>query len=60
MTDVLKEFENQIENFALVPSDGGRFEVTVNSKLIYSKLDTGRHVHPKEINGLVQKYLEEN
>ena len=60
MTDVLKEFEFKIENFALVPSDGGRFEVKVNGKLIYSKLETGRHVHPKEVNGLVQKYIEEN
>ena len=60
MTDVLKEFERQIENFSLVPSEGGRFEVTINDHLVYSKLETGRHVYPKEINGLVKKYIEEN
>jgi selenoprotein W-related protein len=57
---LLKDFEMQIGNFTLVPSDGGRFEVSINGELIYSKLKTGRHVEPGEVNELLQKYIEEN
>ncbi len=59
MTEVLKEFEMQIENFTLVPSDGGKFEVTVDGTLVYSKLETGQHVFPGQVAGLIKKYLEE-
>jgi len=60
MADVLKEFEYRIDSFALVPSDGGRFEFTVNGDLLYSKLRTNRHVDRGEINKLVRNYLKEN
>ncbi len=56
--ELLKQFEHMIENLSLVPSDGGRFEVTVNGKLIYSKLQTKRHVQPGEVVGLVNKMVE--
>ena len=57
MDEIIKAFEPQIESFTLVPSDGGRFELTVNGKLIYSKLQTGRHVEPGELVGLIRKSL---
>ena len=60
MADLLKEFEYKIESFRIIPSDGGRFEVTVNGKLLYSKLSTNRHVEPGEVIKLVRKYLQEN
>jgi selenoprotein W-related protein len=56
--DLLKQFEHMIEGVTLIPSDGGRFEVTVNGKLIYSKLETRRHVQPGEVVGLVNKIIE--
>jgi selenoprotein W-related protein len=56
--ELLKEFEHLIENITLVPSDGGRFEVTVNDRLLYSKLKTGRHVEPGEVVGLVREIVE--
>jgi selenoprotein W-related protein len=56
---LLEEFESEIESFTLVPSEGGRFEVTVNGKLIYSKLKTGRHVEQGEVAGLIRKILQE-
>lgn len=59
MADLLKNFEPEIESITVIPSDGGRFEVTVNGKLLYSKLQTGRHAEPGEILGLVRKYLQE-
>ncbi|HEC23489.1 MAG TPA: SelT/SelW/SelH family protein [Chloroflexi bacterium] len=50
MTDaMLQEFEPYIESWTLIPSDGGRFEIEVNGKLIYSKLKTGRHAEIDEI-----------
>jgi selenoprotein W-related protein len=55
--ELLNNFETEIESITLVPSEGGRFEVTVNDKLVYSKLKTGRHVDPGEVVGLIQTYL---
>ena len=56
--ELLKQFEHMIEDLSLVPSDGGRFEVTVNGKLLYSKLETRRHVQPGEVVGLINKMME--
>ena len=47
-----------IESLTLVPSDGGKFEVSVNGKLVYSKLKTNRHAEPGEILGLINKIIE--
>jgi len=56
--ELLKEFEYDIGNLTLVPSDGGRFEVTVGDKLVYSKLQTRRHAEPGEVLGLVRKVIK--
>ena len=56
--DLLKNFEHMIDGIKLVPSDGGRFEVTVNGKLIYSKLESKRHAQPGEVIGLVNRMVE--
>jgi len=53
--ELLKSFEPEIESISLIPSDGGRFEVTLNGNLIYSKLKSSRHAEPGEIVGLVKK-----
>jgi selenoprotein W-related protein len=59
MAELINEFEPEIESFVLVPSEGGRFEVTVNNHLLYSKLETHRHVEPGEVAGLLRTYLLE-
>ncbi|MBP1701481.1 MAG: hypothetical protein H6Q38_588 [Chloroflexi bacterium] len=59
MAELLKEFEPDLESFTLVPSDGGKFEITVNNRLLYSKLETRRHVEPGEVAGLVRRFIEE-
>jgi len=59
MAELLKEFEPDLESFTLVPSDGGKFEITVNNRLLYSKLETRRHVEPGEVVGLVRRFIEE-
>lgn len=56
--ELLAEYEHLVEALTLTPSDGGRFEVTVNGRLIYSKLATARHAQPGEVLGLVAKMME--
>jgi selenoprotein W-related protein len=60
MAELLKTFEAQIETISLVPSNGGRFELSVNGDLLYSKLQTHRHAEPGEIAALVGRYLQEH
>ncbi len=57
--ELLKNYEHMIEGLTLVPSDDGRFEVTVNGQLLYSKLQTHRHAEPGEVLGLVRKVVGE-
>jgi selenoprotein W-related protein len=57
--ELLKNYEHLIETVMLVPSDGGKFEVTVNGQLLYSKISTHRHAEPGEILGLVRKMVGE-
>ena len=57
--ELLKNYEHVIETITLVPSEGGRFEVTVNGELLYSKLATHRHAEPGEVLGLVRKLVGE-
>jgi len=59
MAELLRDYEPEIESVRLIPSDEGRFEITVNDKLIYSKLQTHRHAEPGEIAGLIEKILRE-
>ena len=59
MDELLKSYEHVIEAVTLVPSDGGRFEVTVNGQLLYSKLETHRHAEPGEVLGLVKNLVGE-
>jgi selenoprotein W-related protein len=37
-----------------VPADGGRFEVTLDDELLFSKVNLGRHAEPGEIAALVR------
>jgi selenoprotein W-related protein len=57
MASLLEEYEDRIGTISLVPSDGGRFEVTLNGELIYSKLGTGRHAEEGEVVRLIRKRL---
>jgi selenoprotein W-related protein len=55
--DLLKEIEPEIAEITLVPSEGGRYEVTVDGKLMYSKLQTGRHAEPGEVVKLIKNLI---
>jgi selenoprotein W-related protein len=57
--ELLKHYEHLVEEIKLIPSEGGRFEITVNGQLLYSKLALHRHAEPGEILGLVRKMVGE-
>ncbi len=59
MDELLKHYEHVVEEIKLIPSDGGRFEVTVNGQLLYSKLALHRHAEPGEVLGLVRNIVGE-
>jgi selenoprotein W-related protein len=59
VVDLLSAFEPDLESLTLVPSVGGRFEVKANGRLLYSKLQTGRHADKGEVVELVRKFLQE-
>jgi selenoprotein W-related protein len=40
---LLGEFEQQISRLTLIPSGGGRFEVMLDDRMVYSKVETGQH-----------------
>jgi selT/selW/selH-like putative selenoprotein len=54
---LIKEFEPRIESWTLIPGGGGAFEVKVGDKLVYSKLQTGRHTDSAELRPLIQAAL---
>jgi selenoprotein W-related protein len=56
--DLLKNYEHVIESVALIPSDEGRFEVSVNGKSVFSKLQLKRHAEAGEIVNLIHKLVE--
>lgn len=56
--ELLKEYEHVIESVALVPSDEGRFEVSVNGELVFSKLQSKRHAEAGEILGIISKMVD--
>ena len=54
----MKYYEPEIETVTLIPSHSGRYEITVNDTLIYSKLATHRHAEAGEVSKLVKQYIE--
>ena len=46
-----------IETIDLVPSSKGRFEVTLDGELIFSKASLGRHAKPGEVATLARQRM---
>jgi selenoprotein W-related protein len=44
---LLNRFKQQIRDLKLIPASGGCFELSVDGKLVYSKLDTGKFPEEK-------------
>ena len=50
---LLKHYKKDVSEFALVPSDRGRFEIELDDVLIYSKLAEKRYPDFTEIKSLI-------
>jgi selenoprotein W-related protein len=46
-----------IETIELIPADKGRFEVTLDGELIFSKAELGRHAEPGEVEALAEERM---
>ena len=57
MVELIKAFEYDIEEITLIPSDGGKYEITINGALVYSKLKTNRHAESGEVLALVRNLI---
>lgn len=57
---MLDSYEFEIKSLTLVPSLGGRFEVSANQQLIFSKLKTTRHPLPGEVMELLETWMKED
>ena len=54
MTDqLINKYKSQIESLTLIPSDGGKFELSVDNILVYSKLSTGEFPEWDEIENKI-------
>lgn len=54
---VIKQYKRKLESLTLIPSDGGRFELSVDGELIYSKLQTGQFPNDEEMVEEIGKRL---
>ncbi len=56
----MREYDYDIESFKLITGSGGRFEVTIDGELVFSKLETGRFPDPAEIKETIKARLKES
>lgn len=55
---LVDHFTSRLEEVVLIPSSGGRYEISVDGKLVYSKKETGRHIADRDATELIKKTLE--
>jgi selenoprotein W-related protein len=55
--EVLTGWGPRIESLELVPGSGGRFEVTLDGELIFSKSELGRHAESGEVASAIRTRL---
>ena len=48
-----------IRSWKMIPDTGGKFEVTINGDLVFSKKQQGRHAEPGEVLALFRQKLFE-
>lgn len=61
MTDEVlsnRKIEYFVKDWKMIPSSGGRFEVTVNDELVFSKKELGRHAEPSEVYDIIWEFLQ--
>ncbi len=55
---ILTQYKQKISSMELEPSSGGCFELSVDGKLVYSKLKTGEFPDEDEMVSAVGKYAK--
>lgn len=56
--ELLLAHGNYISRLTLIPGERGRYEVTINGELVYSKLQTDRFPELQEIREMVAARLK--
>jgi selenoprotein W-related protein len=56
-SDVVDQWADRLGEIRLVPSSGGRFEVTLDGELIFSKASLDRHAEPGEVSRLINERI---
>lgn len=51
---VLVKYSERIENFTLIPGQGGVFEIAVDGQLQFSKKERGRFPEDEEVFALIE------
>ena len=57
MAELLNAWAPRIARATLIPSGGGRFEVTLDGELLFSKAALKRHPRRGEVHGMVESRL---
>ncbi|MCZ6675892.1 MAG: Rdx family protein [Candidatus Poribacteria bacterium] len=52
--DLLSKYQTDVKGLTLVPGGGGCFEVSLNGKRIYSKLETGEYPTVGQITSAIE------
>ena len=52
--DLLSKYQTDVKGLTLVPGSGGCFEVSLNGKRIYSKLETGEYPTAGQITSAIE------
>ena len=55
--EIIAEFGDQLETITLVKGAGGRFEVSVDSQMVFSKAEERRHAQAGEVVQKMQAKL---
>jgi selenoprotein W-related protein len=55
--EVVEQWAHAFSQICLTPSSGGRFEVTLDDELVFSKAALDRHAEPGEINAILESRL---
>ena len=54
---IVSEYKQRLAGLTLIPSTGGCFELSIDGKLVYSKLQTGSFPDEDEMVELVGQHL---
>ncbi len=55
--ELLSGWSPIIRTLDLVPADKGRFELTIDGELVFSKAELGRHAEPGEIVAIARRVM---